>query len=118
MRLQVHEKHVILYFRCLSLPTSVSNFNSTFLSFLVRLVLLILLLKESERDQIHISCYNYFESFRIQMLTVMYCLEHTDHDIHLHLLFQILHKLVLHASSLYLYIFYIQVAVKFLFLWE
>ena len=43
--------------------------------------MLILVQQENEQGQVHIFQDIYFESSQIHLLTVMYCFEHTNHDI-------------------------------------
>ena len=50
-------------------------------------------LKQILKDQVHIVSGTYFESFQIHQLTIMYCFEHTNHDITLNFLFRNLYKL-------------------------
>ena len=58
-------------------------------------------LKEILQDQAHIFQDKYFESSQIHQLTIIYRLEHTNHDILLNFLFQNLHKLFLRALNLH-----------------
>ena len=44
--------------------------------------------KDNEQNQAHIFQGTYFESSQIHQLTIMYCFEHTDHDIHLKFYFK------------------------------
>ena len=63
--------------------------------------MLILVQKKNEQGQVHISQGTYFESFQIYQVTIMYCFEHTNHGIHLKLLFQNLGKLFLRERNLH-----------------
>ena len=45
-------------------------------------------LKENDQDQVHTYQDTYSESSQIHQVTIMYCFEHTDHDIPLSFLFQ------------------------------
>ena len=62
------------------------------------LAMLIHGLKMFLQDQAHQT---YFESPQIHLLIIMYCIEHTNHDILLNFLFQKLCKLFLHARNLH-----------------
>ena len=42
--------------------------------------MLILVLKENQQDQAYIFLDTYFKSFQIHQLTIMYRLEHINHD--------------------------------------
>ena len=52
-----------------------------------------MLMKEhdkNKRNQVHVFKDIYFKSSQIHQLTIIYCLEHTNHDILLKFLFQTL----------------------------
>ena len=50
------------------------------------LAMLILVHKANEVDQVHMLQETYFESLQIHQVAIMYCFEHTNHDIHVNVL--------------------------------
>ena len=60
-----------------------------------------MLIKEILHDQVRIFQGTSFASSQIHQLTIMYCFEHTSHDILLIFLFQKLCKLFLCVCNLY-----------------
>ena len=59
----------------------------------------ILVQKENQQGQFHITECIYFESFQIHQLATMYRFDRANHDIHLSVLFQSLPKLFSRACS-------------------
>ena len=58
-------------------------------------------MKEILQGQGHIFQEIYFESSQIYQLTLMYCLEHTNNDILLNLLFQNIYKVIVLVDNLH-----------------
>ena len=65
------------------------------------MIMLIQVLKEILQDQAHIFQDTYFESSQTHLLTIMYCFEHKNYDIHLNFLFQNPYKLFFRAYNLH-----------------
>ena len=63
--------------------------------------MLILMREKNEQDQAHIFQDTYLESIQIHQLIIVYCFEHTNHDIFLYFLFWNLYKLFLYARNLH-----------------
>ena len=65
--------------------------------------MLILALKEILQDQLRIFQDACFKGSEIHQLTIMYRVEHTNHDFILNSVFQNIYKLILHAPILHQY---------------
>ena len=63
--------------------------------------MLILVLIETEQDQVYMFQYICFKSFQINLLVITYHFEHTNHDNHLDFLTKNFSKNFLHVYNLH-----------------